>query len=60
MNEKDRELLRRMAEAQERIADTMPKPPGKFTGVLETAVFIVTIFSAVGIADTIMKWITGG
>jgi hypothetical protein len=41
------------------ILDMMPKPASRFTGIMETAVLIVTVFSAVGIADTIMKWIGG-
>jgi len=42
------------------LIESMPKPASKFSGILETAVLIVTVFSAVSIADTIMKWITGG
>jgi hypothetical protein len=54
------ERLDRHNDIMQQIADNMPKPANRFTSIMETAVLIVTIFSAVGIADTIMKWITGG
>jgi hypothetical protein len=41
------------------LIESMPKSANRFTGIMETAVLIVTVFSAVGIADTIIKWITG-
>jgi hypothetical protein len=42
------------------IADNMPKRSGKVITTFETAVLIVSIFGVVGVADIIIKWITGG
>jgi hypothetical protein len=60
MNEKDRELLRRMAEAQERIAETAEKlRPGIISQIFTSGAAVVTTFGIVHIIDIIMKWIGG-
>jgi hypothetical protein len=54
------ERFDRLNDTMRQIADNMPKPAGRLTGVLETAVLVVSIFGIVNIADIIMKWIIGG
>jgi len=52
--------LERQNEIIQRMLDIMPKPAGKVTRVLETALLVVGISSVIGIADIILKWIIGG
>jgi hypothetical protein len=60
MDNKDRELFRRMAEAQERIASTFEKQqPGKFSQAISLVATATTVFSIVNIIDIIKNWIGG-
>jgi len=52
--------LERQNEIIQQMLDIMPKPAGKVTRVLETALLAVGISSGIGVADIIIKWITGG
>jgi len=52
--------LKRQNEIMQQMYDMMPRPAGKITRVLETALLIVGISSIIGIADIIMKWFIGG
>jgi DNA-directed RNA polymerase subunit F len=52
--------LERQNEIMRQMLDIMPRPAGKFTSILETTVLITGVFGLVSVADTIMKWITGG
>jgi hypothetical protein len=54
------EIMRRQNEIIQQMLDIMPKPAGKATKVLETALTIIGIFGVVGVADIIKKWVTGG
>jgi hypothetical protein len=60
MDSKDREILERMANAQERIVSILGKPENSFLLVLQYGSGIVAVFGVVAIIDTIVKWITGG
>jgi len=52
--------LERQNEIIQQMLDIMPKPAGKVARVLETALLVVGISSGIGVADIIIKWITGG
>jgi len=54
------QTLERQNDILREIADAMPKPTGKVTRVLETALLVVGISSVIGVADTIIKWVIGG
>jgi hypothetical protein len=54
------EILDQQNGIMRQILEMMPKPASKLTSVLEIVVLVVGVFSVVNIADTIMKWITGG
>jgi hypothetical protein len=60
MNEKDREYLRRMAEAQERIAGIFEKQqPGRISQIIAMGATVATTFGIVNIIDIIKNWIGG-
>jgi hypothetical protein len=52
--------LDRHNDIMQKMLDIMPRPAGKFTSALETIVLIAGALTLVGIAETIVKWITGG
>jgi hypothetical protein len=60
MEKEDREILERMAKAQERIAGILGKPKGKTEIVLEYLTAIVSIMGVIVIIDVVQKWILGG
>lgn len=59
MDEKDREILDRMAKDISRIADSMTAPKTWYQKVTEILLTVVGIGGSVFVADQIIKWIRG-
>jgi len=54
------EFIRRMAEAQERIASSIEKQqPGRFSQAIAMGATAATAFGIINIIDIIKKWIGG-